>query len=903
MAIRKSKIVITTALAGASFFSYGRRAYGAYAGCHHTSGTSYLCDSSDTATQAFLNKDNAAITVQTGFNVVTSSGNAISINGNGALSFTDTSTVNSVTIETSANNRRGIDMYSFGDIGGTPGSITINANSTINATGFGIYSNNAGSGATNITVNGDITSTTRTGIVVSHYGSDLNVTVGSSSNINAYRIGVGATNSGTGSINLIINGDITSRYAAVRGISYNSSAQNLNISIAQSSTIDATNAGSSGIIAKNYGIGSTNITVHGDVSASSTDSNYKIGVIYDYNHSHTGESNITIDGGHVAGNGSLSPGITAYHKYGTIANVTIENGGSVTSASNAAISTDDHSGSKTNTRLNVVLDGSASPVTVSGGGGTAIDFYDQNDNITITGDVNIAGNVNGGAGTDTLDITTAKVNMTSGSFTNFESVNITGAMTLIAGKTIAIGSTTPIAVNGGSLKVAVASDTSFGKITGSNGITFSNGGAITIDASSIGTITSGTTLSNVFSGGAVSGITAGVLSDNSPIYKFVSIINSNSIDVLVQSDSLASAGNSTNTSAVGSALDSVSQISNDTSLQNVIDTISNYSTDAQKEAALKTLTPDVSGSNIQASIQVSNSTNAVIEGHMENTMLQPTGIATGGQELSHGVWGEAFGSNITQGFRKGVDGYDANIGGFIVGTDGMFGKNAKIGVALSYANTSAKSDSSKTNIGTSQATIYSSYDFDKMYLEGLGSAAVGKFTTSRTLFDGSVASADYEGYQFSAKGTAGYRTHLGGLNVIPFASLQYNFITQQDYTETGSNANLSVSTDNMQVLKSGLGAKVGLPAVIDGVTYYPHASMAWYYDFINDAVQTDSSFASSPSIIFANSGTKPARNSFKLGAGLDMLSADNVTISLDYNLEARETYRSHTGELKARMGF
>ena len=72
-------------MAVASFVGYGRQAYAA---CTGSSGT-YLCTGSNSSTQT-INADNASVSTAAGFGVNTSSGNAITITGDGALSFTDT---------------------------------------------------------------------------------------------------------------------------------------------------------------------------------------------------------------------------------------------------------------------------------------------------------------------------------------------------------------------------------------------------------------------------------------------------------------------------------------------------------------------------------------------------------------------------------------------------------------------------------------------------------------------------------------------------------------------------------------------------------------------------------------------------------------------------------------------
>jgi hypothetical protein len=79
-----SGTMLLTAVAG-----YGRRAYAA---CVNTVGSTYVCSGANAATQAITgpNANNASVSTLAGFSVNTAAGNAITITGDGALSYTDT---------------------------------------------------------------------------------------------------------------------------------------------------------------------------------------------------------------------------------------------------------------------------------------------------------------------------------------------------------------------------------------------------------------------------------------------------------------------------------------------------------------------------------------------------------------------------------------------------------------------------------------------------------------------------------------------------------------------------------------------------------------------------------------------------------------------------------------------
>lgn len=416
-------------------------------------------------------------------------------------------------------------------------------------------------------------------------------------------------------------------------------------------------------------------------------------------------------------------------------------------------------------------------------------------------------------------------------------------------------------------------------------------------------------------GGGASNTATGTVTDNSYVLSFQTIRGDNAAvtagsdsDIYVKAtraNTLQSAATNVNEAAVGRALESVGNSGN-AALDTIQAALAAKSSATEVANAVKTLdtTNSTSGATTQAVINTLDvGTVATNETRLASLRNDST-VATGNMSSNNGAWGEVFGSNLDQGWRKGVDGYQAKVGGFALGADTAINSQTRIGAAFAYANTDADGTGNSTKVDSYQGSVYGSIDQGKVFYEGIAAFAFNTYDTSRTLFDNSVASGDFDGQQYSAKATAGYKLDVqGGLKVTPFASAQYTFLTQDSYTETGSNANLHVKSDDINVFKTGLGAKLAYPIVDGGITYTPRLSAGWYYDLIGDEAGTTSNFSSAAATTFVSKGADVARSAFKLGTGLDILSQDNVTLSVDYNWESKEDFDSHTGELKARFAF
>ncbi len=441
-------------------------------------------------------------------------------------------------------------------------------------------------------------------------------------------------------------------------------------------------------------------------------------------------------------------------------------------------------------------------------------------------------------------------------------------------------------------------------ITGTGGMTWNPGTAF----ASIGTATAVATGSTTTTSG-----TGNTLTDNSYTLAFTAYrdaTTATSLDILVtRANTYQSSSSLENQQNIGRALEAAGTAgTGDTNLKTIQGTLDSYSTAGQVANALVTLTPTTqsSGQTTQAVVATQDASISTVENRMElaRAEMSGTGIATGGKMNNSGVWGQVFGTSVDQGWRKGVDGFQADVWGGTLGADTAISNQTRVGVSLGYGNTSADGTGNETDVNSYQIAAYGTYDMGKLYYEGLGSFSYNQYETNRTLFTGSRANGDFDGQQYSLKAGVGYKVDVqGGLKFTPFASLQYTFITQDDYTETGSTANLHVKTDDLNILKTGLGAKVAYPIVDGGVTYNPRLSAGWYFDLVGDEVETTSNFTAAASNTFISKGADVAQSAFKLGAGLDVMAQDNVTVSLDYNWESRESYDAHTGQVKARFEF
>ncbi len=110
----------------------------------------------------------------------------------------------------------------------------------------------------------------------------------------------------------------------------------------------------------------------------------------------------------------------------------------------------------------------------------------------------------------------------------------------------------------------------------------------------------------------------------------------------------------------------------------------------------------------------------------------------------------------------------------------------------------------------------------------------------------------------------------------------------------------------MNVLDLGFGGTASwkLKANVDGSVIKPSLHAGYAYDAVGDKVQTSSSFAGDPAAnIFTSTGASPARSIFDAGAKVIYTTTANWDFSANYDFQAKQSYTSHTGEVRATAHF
>ena len=443
---RRRQLLLSTAALTGALSTYGGRAYAA---CVPAGGSTFVCSGATGTTT--INLANAQVSTQPGFSITTGSATALTIIGDGALSYTDVN-ASSLTGATTG--------LLIGSLGTGTDSVTVNANGDIRGGSFGISARNTlGGGAVVITATGNVTGTNSRGIQALNFGTDLSVTTGAGKTVIGSSYGVFARNYGTGTTAVTVNGDVTALGAVGNAaILARSSGTDVTVTTAAGTTVTGRRYG---IFAREDGTGALTVTANGAVTGINS-----IGIF-----ARTSGTSLTVTTGPSQVTGATR-GIYA-RNLGSGA-LTITANGDVTGSGFAGIDAQNNFGAGTD-------------LTVTTGAGTTVagGFFGVRAFNYGSGAVAVA--VNG-------DVTGTSTGVTA---LNYNGTNLT--VTTGAGTTVSGGSMGLSAINYGSggLTITVNGDVTGGTDDGiyaCHGISFltcgGGGGGITIAVGATNTVTS-----------------------------------------------------------------------------------------------------------------------------------------------------------------------------------------------------------------------------------------------------------------------------------------------------------------------------------------------------------------------------------------------------------------------------
>ncbi|NVZ20773.1 autotransporter domain-containing protein [Pseudomonas costantinii] len=317
--------------------------------------------------------------------------------------------------------------------------------------------------------------------------------------------------------------------------------------------------------------------------------------------------------------------------------------------------------------------------------------------------------------------------------------------------------------------------------------------------------------------------------------------------------------------------------------------------------------------SVASTVQVLNVTSA----HLEGLRGGSTGVSTGEGPPTSGLWTQAFGGTAHMDERDDIAGYSARYNGLLLGADGMLNDNWRLGGLFSYTkttlNNNGNNDGSSADVKSYGLFGYASYNANPWYLDLSVGAVQHQYDTQRQVdFTGvnGTAKGSHNGMQYTASAQAGYPIDLGAsmANVIltPIAGLSYSTLRQDSYTEKGgAGTALHVNADNLNSLKSDLGAKLARAFATSYGSLTPSAQLTWRHEYRDSALQSVANFSADTTgaTSFSSTGPKAVEDTGVLSVGLTLVTHNNLTVAAHYTGETGGGFNANTGDLQVRWAF
>jgi outer membrane autotransporter protein len=399
------------------------------------------------------------------------------------------------------------------------------------------------------------------------------------------------------------------------------------------------------------------------------------------------------------------------------------------------------------------------------------------------------------------------------------------------------------------------------------------------------------------------------ITDNSALLNFEPFLLSNifgltAVEAKTFLDSTIAGGGATPERAAAVALDVIKNGSFPQMAMLIGRLRSDFATDAEVANAVSSLTPQAGIAAVGAAGQIANGIQGIVE------MRQNVGFSglNSGDKFytDQYLWMKPYGSFGEQDDKDGINGFDLNAYGLGIGTDAEYAPNHKAGLAFFIT---------KANVETNN--VVQEADLDVYTLLGYGSMPViddktnflyqvgyswQKTDTSRTLFDATVAKADFTSKTASIdlKLVRNYDVASNWM-LQPLVELTYRNYSTPAYSENGSSGDLNLAKSTSEEFIASLGV-ISYYKLNDISKLTSHVNVG--YDFMDDDITSVAEFTNATGVEFTSNAIDNGRWSYELGVGyeLDLNKDSNLNFSVDYQAEGSD-YASTSVSAKYLLKF
>lgn len=329
---------------------------------------------------------------------------------------------------------------------------------------------------------------------------------------------------------------------------------------------------------------------------------------------------------------------------------------------------------------------------------------------------------------------------------------------------------------------------------------------------------------------------------------------------------------------------------------------------AQQAKAIKQLAPiQLTPSSVVTATAVNPTTSAIETHQLALNERGETGAAAGSSAHDYALWGQVLGGTATRSTSATTDGFRSHDFGLMTGFDYLGDRDVTVGAALSWVRGwswgSGDSTGNYAAVDSYQVTGYGERRWEEAFVDG--QLGMGYTTTNqRRIFNlgQQAAHAEYDGKLYLAKLGAGYDVPVESVTVTPLIGWRFLRVISGGYRETGSVSNWTVAEHGVQSWSQDLGGKVSWNVETPWGGLTPEMRLAWIHDYTQGSILTYATLGNgldAPPTPTA----RTAADGVRLNLAATLEEVGDVKLRLEYEGEIRPNYQSHSGLLKASLGF
>jgi subtilase-type serine protease len=262
----------------------------------------------------------------------------------------------------------------------------------------------------------------------------------------------------------------------------------------------------------------------------------------------------------------------------------------------------------------------------------------------------------------------------------------------------------------------------------------------------------------------------------------------------------------------------------------------------------------------------------------------------------YGLWVQGGGQWGDQEGEDGFTGYDYDLYGGPLGVDHFLNDHMLLGISLgiSRADIDFENNMGEGGIDAFIGSLYGSWFTGRYYLDASLSYGTQEYDNIRNITFGGIdrtGASDHDGTLFSGYLEGGYNLSLGPWMLGPFATLNYLYLDEDGFTESGAGSlNLIVDDCRTGAVLSQLGAVAAERLTYENFELMPELRLAWKHDFDIDHQIITSAFTGAPGVKFSIEGQKVERNSLLVEVGATLFHTSRLSVPIKYAAEFRNGY-------------